>query len=145
MKRGYACIALDHPKFDGNVGGALRAVACYDADMIVISGDRFKREPTDTTKAHRHVPTIIVNDVFDAIPYDCTPVAVEIVDGAVSLPQFVHPERAFYVFGAEDATLGKRILGRCKHVVSVPTSHCMNLAATVNVLLYDRAAKAARQ
>ncbi len=27
------------------------------------------------------------------------------------------------------------------HVVYVPTRHCMNLAATVNVVLYDRLSK----
>ena len=43
--------------------------------------------------------------------------------------------------GAEDATLGDRILSRCASVVYVPTRFCMNLAAAVNVVLYDRCAK----
>lgn len=53
-----------------------------------------------------------------------------------------NPKRAFYVFGAEDNTLGSRVLGWCRDVVSVPTNRCMNLAACVNVVLYDRMAKA---
>ena len=46
-------------------------------------------------------------------------------------------------FGPEDGTLGPEILAWCRDVVYVPTRYCMNLAATVNVVLYDRAAKQA--
>lgn len=139
--RGFACIALDNPKCAANVGGVLRASHVYSADLIVIAGKRFQRTGNDTTKAWRHVPLIEAKDVFDVTPYSCVPVAVDLVDGAVPLPNYKHPERAFYIFGAEDATLGARILDRCRDRVMVPTRHCMNLAATVNVVLYDRLAK----
>lgn len=142
--RGYACIALDNPKSAPNVGSALRAAHVYGAACVVVSGQRFQRSATDTTKAWRHMPLIEATDVFDAIPYDCVPVAVDLVDGATPLPRYRHPERAFYVFGAEDATLGKRIVDRCRDKIMVPTSFCMNLAATVNVILYDRLAKNAQ-
>lgn len=141
MRRGYAVIALDHPKIDVNVGGAMRAAQCYGADMIVCGMPRFKRQPTDTMKAWRHIPVVVVDDVMSIVPFDCVPIAVDLVDGAVPLTTYVHPQRAFYVFGAEDATLGARILSRCRDRVMVPTTGCMNLAATVNVVLYDRMAK----
>ena len=141
MSRGYAAIALDNPKNPLNVGAACRAVSCYDASLIVLGGQRFRKWPTDTRKTWRHTPLLEVGDVFDAIPYDCVPVAVDLVAGAIALPQYVHPDRAFYVFGAEDATLGDRILSRCRDRIFVPTRGCMNLAAAVNVVLYDRAAK----
>ena len=35
------------------------------------------------------------------------------------------------------------VLAWCRDVVYVPTRYCMNLAATVNVVLYDRASKQA--
>ena len=79
--------------------------------------------------------------MFDAIPYNCVPVAVDLLEGATPLPRYVHPERAFYIFGAEDATLGKRIIDRCRDKIVIPTSYCMNLAATANVVLYDRMVK----
>ncbi len=139
--RGYAAIALDHPKFDGNVGGVIRAATVYGAALVAVSGRRYKREATDTMAGHRHFPVLTVDDVFDAIPFDCVPVAVDLVDDAKPLPDYTHPERAFYVFGAEDATLGERILSRCRDRVMVPTVRCMNLAATVNVVLYDRMSK----
>jgi tRNA(Leu) C34 or U34 (ribose-2'-O)-methylase TrmL len=69
------------------------------------------------------------------------PVAIEFIEDSIALPKFTHPKSAFYIFGAEDQTLGRDILDRCKHVVMVPTAYCMNLAATVNVVLYDRMAK----
>lgn len=144
MQRGFAAIALDNPKTSANIGGVLRAAHCYGAALVVIAGprpERLSKLSTDTTKAWRHLPHVLTADVFDAIPYDCVPVAVEFIEGAHLLPRYVHPERAFYIFGAEDATLGKRILDRCRDKIMVPTNYCMNLAATANVILYDRMCK----
>lgn len=142
--RGYAAIGLDNPKNVINVGGALRAAGVYGAAMVAMSGQRGVRSPADTMKAYRHLPLLRVADIFDALPFDCVPVAVDLIDGARSLDSYVHPERAFYIFGAEDATLGTRVIKRCRDVVYVPTNGCMNLAATVNVVLYDRLAKQMR-
>lgn len=142
--RGFACIGLHNPKNEVNVGAVMRAAGCYGASLVAISGRRFRRHCTDTAKAWRHLPVVHgLETVFDAIPYDCVPVAVDLVDGAVSLPYYAHPERAMYIFGPEDGTLGATVLGRCRDRVMVPTRHCMNLAATVNVVLYDRLAKRA--
>jgi tRNA(Leu) C34 or U34 (ribose-2'-O)-methylase TrmL len=139
--RGYAAIGLDNPKHGVNVGSAMRAVGCYGAAMLAYSGQRVGSGLTDTMKTYRHVPLIHADNLRHAVPYDCVPVAVDLVEGATPLPEYNHPERAFYVFGAEDATLGDRVLSWCRDVVMVPTNRCMNLAATVNVVLYDRMAK----
>lgn len=141
MERGYSVIAADRPKCIHNFGSMMRAAHCYRARMIVLGGDRYRESYTDTMKTYKHTPLLRVADVFDALPFDCVPVAVDLIDGATPLPDYKHPERAFYIFGAEDATLGARILDRCRDVIYVPTQHCMNLAATVNVVLYDRLAK----
>ena len=72
----------------------------------------------------------------------CIPVAVELVEGARPLPEYTHPDRALYIFGPEDGSLQQEILDWCgAEVVYIPTQGCMNLAATVNVVLYDRLAK----
>jgi tRNA(Leu) C34 or U34 (ribose-2'-O)-methylase TrmL len=139
--RGYAVIGLDNPKSEVNVGSAMRAVGVYEAAFLAYSGKRVKPGRTDTMKVYRHMPLIRVEDLQQIIPYDCVPVAVDLIEGAQSLVAYTHPERAFYVFGAEDATLGKRVLSWCRDVVYVPTNGCMNLAATVNVVLYDRMMK----
>jgi tRNA(Leu) C34 or U34 (ribose-2'-O)-methylase TrmL len=139
--RGYCAIGLDNPKNNLNVGSALRAAKCYGAAFVAASGHRVASDVTDTYKTYRHLPLLRPNDIFDVIPYDCVPVAVELVDSAISIIDYVHPERAFYIFGGEDATLDDRVLSRCRDVVYIPTDGCMNLAATVNVVLYDRMVK----
>jgi tRNA(Leu) C34 or U34 (ribose-2'-O)-methylase TrmL len=142
--RGFAVIALHNPKTPANIGGALRACGCYGAKLVVIGGPRplrLAKLATDTQKAWRHIPHVLVDDIFDACPYDAVPVAIDLIEGARSLLTYNHPERAFYIFGAEDATLGKKVLDKCRDKVVVPTAYCMNLAATVNVILYDRLSK----
>lgn len=140
--RGYAAIGLCQPKNPENVGSVLRAAGCYRASLVVMDGKRFKATtPTNTTKAHRHIPFLRVDNVMDTCPYDCVPVVVELEPGATPIQDFKHPERAFYILGPEDGSVPKAISDRCKHHVYVPTNGCMNLAATANVILFDRMMK----
>lgn len=140
-QRGFACIGLSDAKDGKNIGGALRAAGCYGARMVAVSGGRYKGNPTDTQKAWKHIPLLTVVDLRHAIPAGAVCVAVDLIDGATPLMRFTHPERAFYIFGGEDRTLGADVLQWCDHRVFVPTAFCMNLAATVNVVLYDRLSK----
>lgn len=143
--RGYAAIGLVRPKTPENVGSILRAAWCYSAAMVAIQGDRTPiRTSTDTPKAWRHIPVLRGDDLKALIPYDAVPVAVDLVEGAEDLVTFKHPQRAFYIFGPEDGTLGHAVTDWCVHKVMVPTRDCMNLAASVNVVLYDRLAKQSR-
>ena len=68
-------------------------------------------------------------------------VCVELIEGATALPSFEHPQNALYIFGPEDSSLSQSLVDRAHHVVYVPTVGCMNLAASVNVVLYDRQSK----
>jgi tRNA(Leu) C34 or U34 (ribose-2'-O)-methylase TrmL len=142
--RGFAAIGLHRPKEKANVGATIRAAQCYGAASVAISGDRIDnrwiKSPTNTTAGHRHIP-VLRGDLRSLVPYGAVPVAVDLVDGAESLVDFIHPHSAFYIFGPEDSTLGATILDWCPRKVMVPTALCMNLAATVNVILYDRLAK----
>ena len=142
--RGYAAVGLHMPKTPANVGSVLRAAHCYGAALIVTTGQRYTRAPTDPAAAYRHVPLVRAADLREAIPFDCVPVAVDLIDGARPLHTYAHPERAFYIFGPEDGTLGRAVTDWCRDVVYVPTRYCMNLAAAVNVVLYDRLAKQMR-
>ena len=139
--RGFCAIGLDNPKNDINVGSAMRAAGCLGAAFVAASGVRFGSGITDTMKTYRRLPLLRPKDIFDVIPYDCVPVAIELLPDAVPLPGYQHPERAYYIFGGEDNTLGTRVLSRCRDIVYIPTQGCLNLAATVNVVLYDRLAK----
>lgn len=142
--RGYAAIGLHMPKTRANIGSVLRAAGCYGAAMVAATGQRYHRAPTDTQASYRHLPLIQTDDLHSVVPYDCVPVAVDLIEGARSLHGYTHPERAFYVFGPEDGTLGKAVTSWCRDVIYIPTIHCMNLAATVNVVLYDRMVKRMR-
>ncbi len=146
-QRGFAAIGLWHPKTPENVGGVMRAAQCYGASMVAIAGDRSTshvRHATNTVKAERRIPTLRGDDLHALIPLGAVPVAVDLVEGAEPLPSYQHPACAFYIFGPEDGTLGAKVLDWCRDRVMIPTVGCMNLAATVNVVLYDRVSKAMR-
>ncbi len=139
--RGFSCIGLESPKFAENVGSAMRAAGCFGVAMVAASGQRFKDLSTDTKKIYKHLPYLTVDNLQVAIPHMCVPVAIELLPDAVALPEFNHPERAFYIFGPEDGSISRSILDWCQQRVYVPTEGCMNIAATINVVLYDRQCK----
>lgn len=139
--RGYAAIGLYNAKKELNVGGAMRAAACYGASLIVVTGNRLRKYSSDTTKTYRHTPLIETDNLLTCAPYDCIPVAVELTKDAKLINNYVHPERAYYIFGPEDGSIPNEVLTKCKDVIYIPTKYCMNLAATVNVVLYDRMLK----
>ena len=138
--RGFAGVGLYSPQNELNVGSALRAVQIYNASFLAITG-KYKKAPTDTMCAYRHKPLFQVDSLKSIIPYDCIPVAVDLIEGAKPLPDYGHPERAFYIFGPENGTLDKSVTDWCRDTVCVPMNGCMNLAASVNVVLYDRMMK----
>jgi len=145
---GFSVIALVEPKKSANVGGVMRAAHCFRVSMVVLAGNHpklyIKKIPADTTKTWKHIPIIQVDDPLSVVPFGAESVAVEIIEGAKQLPEFRHPERAYYLFGPEDGSIPKEVLSQCTHTEQIDTRHCMNLAATVNVVLYDRLAKESR-
>jgi hypothetical protein len=68
-------------------------------------------------------------------------VAVEITPNAENLTEFEHPENPLYVFGPEDGSIPKIAMAHCHRFVTIPTKHCVNLAAAVYLMLYDRQLK----
>ena len=143
-KNKMVSIGLINPKSPTNVGAVMRAAGCYGVDNVYYTGTRFDRARkfhTDTKNITETIPLVGVEDLKLTLTPQCKVVAVELIEGATSLPQFIHPNEAFYIFGPEDGSISKDVLAWCDEVVYVPTKGCMNLAATVNVLLYDRLAK----
>jgi tRNA(Leu) C34 or U34 (ribose-2'-O)-methylase TrmL len=147
MHKKSAHIGLVNPKSPANVGMVMRAAGCYEATTVFYSGVRFERAQkfaTDTKNAGRKIALVGVENLLDDIPDNSTLVAIELIEGATPLMDFVHPDNAYYVFGPEDGSIKKELLDHCQHVVYIPTIGCMNLAATVHVVLYDRMAKSGR-
>lgn len=122
----------------------MRAAGCYGVDGVYYTGQRYARAQkyvTDTHSSKSTIPIQCADSLIEAVPENTKIVAVELVEGATPLPKFTHPAHCFYIFGPEDGTVEQSILDCCDDIVYVPTKGCMNLAATVNVLLYDRMAK----
>jgi tRNA(Leu) C34 or U34 (ribose-2'-O)-methylase TrmL len=153
MKENKVSIGLYNPKSPSNVGSVLRAAGCYDVNQVFYSGKRFEnaaKYQTDTKNIQSKTPLrgveCLIGDLKNGIEWQekaTTPtiVCVELVEGATALPLYQHPTNAYYLFGPEDGSLPQGVIDQADAVVYVPTIGCMNLAATVNVLLYDRLAK----
>ncbi|MCA2018223.1 RNA methyltransferase [Vibrio tritonius] len=140
-------IGLYNPKNPTNVGAVMRAAGCYEATQVRYNGTRYNRAmkfQTDTKNVHERIQLVDMPDLTAGLEDDVEIVCVEFAIGATALPSFVHPKKAIYLFGPEDGSLPQEEVDKAHHVVYVPTVGCMNLAATVNVLLYDRLAKSAQ-
>lgn len=147
MQKPSAYIGLVNPKSPTNVGMVMRAAGCFEVDAVFYSGARFERArkfSTDTKNAQSKIPLTHVDHLTQAPVAGAKLVAIELIEGATPLMDFEHPENACYIFGPEDGSLKKDILDHCDQVVYIPTIGCMNLAATVHVVLYDRMSKSGR-
>ncbi len=141
-------IGLHDPKSPINVDAVRRAAGNFAADGVLYSGQRYPlavaRNPAPR-RVQRTVGAQValqgVASLLEGRDQGMALVSVELVVGATPLPEFVHPARAFYLFGPEDGSLPQGLVDASDHVVYVPTRGCMNLAASVNVLLYDRLLK----
>jgi tRNA(Leu) C34 or U34 (ribose-2'-O)-methylase TrmL len=130
----------------------VRAASCYGIRQVWFSGDRvqlrgargYRLPREERMRGYQDVELRQSDAFFDAFERDVVPVAVEVRAGSESLIEFDHPEKALYVFGAEDGSLGKAVVRHCHRFVIIPTRHCTNLAAAVYTTLYDRHAKRVR-
>ena len=140
-------VVLVNPKFPHNVAAAIRAASCFGIEQVWFTGDRVgemlegkKRLPREERmKGYGEVELIQFDYPLDAFPKGTVPVAVELLEHSELLPLFQHPEGAVYVFGPEDGGLGKVWRKQCHRFVTIPSRHCMNLAASVYTVLYSRA------
>lgn len=145
LKNENVVIGLTDPKSPSNVGAVMRAAGCYQADEVRYTGVRYARAAkfhTDTKDVSQKIPLRAVESLTDNLLLGQKIICVDLVEGAIPLPEFEHPENAIYIFGPEDGTIAQDVINKADAVVYVPTIGCMNLAASVNVLLYDRLAKA---
>ncbi|MDF1583597.1 MAG: TrmH family RNA methyltransferase [Methyloprofundus sp.] len=152
MQESKVSIGLVNPKSPDNVGSVMRAAGNYRVDSVFFTGERYLRALEFQTQAvntrrqiGRNVPIAKVASLINEAPDNMKIVCIEFAENAISLPEYQHPKQALYIFGSEDGTISQDIINKADAVVYVPTVGCMNLAATVNVVLYDRLAKSAQR
>jgi tRNA(Leu) C34 or U34 (ribose-2'-O)-methylase TrmL len=154
-------VALFNPKYAHNVGGAVRAASCFGLEQVWFSGNRVSLDGSDGARIAKTSRTLPVKQkkrlpreermkgyakvtlaqadyFFDAFDADVVPVGIEIRENSESLITFEHPEKALYVFGPEDGSLGRAQLLQCHRVVQIPMAHCANLSSAVYMVLFHR-------
>jgi len=152
MKESKVSIGLINPKSPDNVGSVMRASGNFRVDSVFYTGARYPRalklksgSVDMSRKVSQNIPISEAVCLIDDVPEDMKIVCVEFAENAIPLPEYQHPESAFYIFGPEDGSISQDLIDRADAVVYVPTVGCMNLAATVNVVLYDRSAKSSQR
>lgn len=144
---GYFAIGIERGKTPANLGTLWRSAVCLGAAYVFTVGERYGPEAADTVKSWRHIPCVsypTLDDLLACRPYDVPLVGVEMSESARTLADYVHPERAVYLLGAEDNGLSARALKACQSVVSISSRYCLNVAVAGSVLMYDRQSKETR-
>jgi tRNA G18 (ribose-2'-O)-methylase SpoU len=147
--RGYFGIGVENIKTIQNLGTLFRSSQAFAANFTFIIGKRLAKynKRGDTGKSYRHTPFYeykTIKDFKNSIPKDCTIIGIEIEPKAVSLVNFIHPERALYLLGAEDGGLSEEALSLCNTVVKIPSQICLNVATAGSIVMYDRLQKRTR-
>jgi tRNA G18 (ribose-2'-O)-methylase SpoU len=143
MKRGYFGLAIYHPKKEVNWGSLVRTAKILNCSFIAAIGARFPLQASDTRKSHRHLPVFefqTFEEFQKFMPMDCKLVGVELDERATNLKNFVHPERAVYLMGAENTGLPQPIMDKCYQIVKLEGEHSMNVACAGSIVLYHRQA-----
>jgi tRNA(Leu) C34 or U34 (ribose-2'-O)-methylase TrmL len=144
-------VILTRVKYSHNLAAAIRACSCFGVPSLFWTGQRFtfadgERLPREERmRGYADVTTLATERPFDLLPPGTTPVCVELTYGAMPMHDFVHPERAAYVFGPEDGDVSQAVRAQCHRFVYIESRHCLNLAAAMNVVLYDRVRKLGHQ
>ncbi|MCG3203959.1 MAG: tRNA (cytidine(34)-2'-O)-methyltransferase [Elusimicrobia bacterium] len=142
--RGYYGIGIYHPKTTSNIGTLWRTAHAFNANHIFTIGRRYNRQASDTSGATGHIPLFEYESLaeFDRhIPKGCSVICIEKNSISRPLHNFVHPERAIYLLGAEDYGLPEEYMEH-KTVVEIPGGQfCLNVAVAGSIVIYDRITK----
>lgn len=144
--RGYFAIGIENPKKTINIGTLWRSAFLFEASYIfTIGGERYRRQPGDTTNSCNQLPYFHYNDVnqfYQSTPLNCKLVGVEMLDKARDIKNFCHPERAVYVLGSESQGLSETVIEKCDLFVKLPGKFSMNVSCAGTIVLFDRINKA---
>lgn len=144
MKRGYFEIGIVNGKDKLNIGTLWRSAYQLGAAGIFTIGTRYTHQPSDTTKAYRHIPLRHYEsfaDFLTAKPEGVPIMGIEM--GGTPLSTVAHPETAIYLLGAEDTGLPDWIQTYCNHIISLEAinQQSYNVAVAGTIVMYDRVFK----
>lgn len=139
--RGYFGVGIEGVKLECNIGTLFRTAHILGASFVFTVGRRYKMQSSDTTKAWRSIPLYHHPDFdsfFASIPKGCRLVGVELHERSKPIKNYIHPERAVYLLGAEDGGLSGKAIKRCHEMIQIPGKHCLNVSTAGSIVIYDR-------
>ena len=139
--RGYFGIGVERLSKPMNAGNLFRSAHAFGASFLFTVDDHYSqhRAASDTSIASEQVPLYQFDSVAEMeLPQGCRLVGIELLDDAVALPSFKHPPCAAYVLGPERGSLSDDMVGRCDHLIKIPTTFCINVATAGAIVMYDR-------
>lgn len=140
--RGYFGMGVEGISKSGNLGNLMRTAHAFGASFFFTINDAVALQDvavSDTSASPAHMPFYRYGAVADLVlPKDCALVGVELLEGAVDLPNFAHPPRAAYVLGPEKGSLSPALVARCQHIVKIPAKFCINVGVAGALVMYDR-------
>jgi len=143
--RGYYGIGVYHIKTKINIGTLWRSAYIFGASFVFTIGKRYQKQSSDTLKTYRHAPLWTFDtfkDFKDHIPLSARIICIEIDGRAISLKEFIHPQQAIYLLGAEDNGLPEDVMEKYQRVY-IPSSRkfSLNVAVAGSIIMYDRLVK----
>lgn len=137
-------VVLVNPKYVRNVGGVLRTCSCTGIDNLLWTGkrvnphdyDRLPRE--ERMRGYADVQWGTSDKPLDLFEPGITPVAIEVVENAEPLNDFIHPDRGVYLFGPEDGSIPQVYRALCHRFIKIPAYHCFNLSVAVGIVMTHR-------
>ena len=139
--RGYFGIGAQGISKPMNLGNLIRSAHAFGASFVFLVDAHYTigSALSDTSQAEAQLPLYRFASVEELVlPGRCLLIGVELLDEAVELPSFRHPQNAAYVFGPERSSLSPEMVARCDHVVKIPTRFCINIAVAGAIVMYDR-------
>lgn len=140
--RGFFGIGAEGISKPMNMGALMRTAHAFGASFVFsVSAAQKVRDVyrADTSRTFDHVPYYEWGNVGEmALPRGCALIGIELLDEAVELPSFRHPQSAAYVLGRERGSLSLEMVAKCAHIVQIPTKFCVNVGLAGAIVMYDR-------
>jgi len=139
--KGYFGIGAERISKPLNLGNLIRSAHAFGASFVFTLGahPRALDFSSDTSKTLTRIPYYHWATIDEMqLPRDCRLVGLELMEESVDLPSFRHPLKAAYVLGPEKGALSEPLLGRCDHLVRIPSQFSINVAMAGAITMYDR-------